>query len=622
MMTRRKRFTWFLIAILGTLLTSALLFLYVKTRDYDPSGYFEKVALLRQIKELDAHWELDAMKSKIGINKSYDPLVAPLPDLRSLRLQLDAIVGHQSSDGNRTQVNASTAFWRAFQQKNTLIEHFKSHNSVLRNSLVFLPTAAADAHERLRQEAGGNPRVVESVGDSVDRVLLATLVYEQAGSDDRAGEIETELGNLAAAIKKGGLPPHVNDYVDIFVAHVQTVLREHKVVNELLNRIAAVPTAARIDDINNLLNQVQQRDSVQAQRDRQYLLIFAAALIGLLLYAAARLIHSHAVINRVNTELQLANDTLEQRVQQRTSELRKAQAELVTAARQAGMAEIATNVLHNVGNVLNSVNVSAGVLSSHVRTSKAQGISKVVQLMNEHAGDLSDFMTRDQKGRMLPDYLQKLAEVVAAEQQSMIEELAQLTKSVDHIKDIVATQQSYAGASTVFEPVQLRDLIEDALRMSAGSLSRHQVNVVKEFAVVPALLLDKHRILQILINLIGNAKHAMDAVLDRQHQMTLRLGMAQDGAVRVQVSDNGEGIPPENLARIFEHGFTTRKSGHGFGLHSCVLAAQEMGGSLTVQSDGVGKGATFTLVLPIRTKAEEEENPHESATEPAHLADR
>jgi len=282
-----------------------------------------------------------------------------------------------------------------------------------------------------------------------------------------------------------------------------------------------------------------------------------------------------------------------------------AQAELLDTARRAGMAEIATNVLHNVGNVLNSVNVSAELVINKVHASKVPGVGKVAQLMNEHAEGLADFFTRDQKGRMLPDYLNKLAEALAAEQQSIIEELAQLTKGIDHIKDIVATQQPYAGTYGVIGPVLVSDLIDDALRLSAAALSRHQVTVVKEFTDIPLLLLDKHRVLQILINLITNAKYAMDGVLDRQHQLTLRLHMVPGHSVQIQVADNGEGIPPENLTSIFEHGFTTRKDGHGFGLHSSALAAHEMGGNLTARSEGLGKGATFTLEVPMKVKEQE-----------------
>lgn len=282
-------------------------------------------------------------------------------------------------------------------------------------------------------------------------------------------------------------------------------------------------------------------------------------------------------------------------------ELRETQADLVTAARQAGMAEIASNVLHNVGNVLNSVNVSADLAMRQVRASKAQGLARAVQLINEHADDLGEFVTRDEKGKLLPGYLNQLVEALQAEQRSILEELEQLTASVNHIKEIVSTQQAYAGASSLVEPVRIGDLIEDALRMNSGALARHQVTVVKELAEVPVLLLDKHRLLLILINLIGNAKHAMADLAEHARKLTLSVAVADTGTLRIDVQDEGEGIAPENLTRIFAHGFTTRKDGHGFGLHSCAVAAMEMGGSLTAHSNGPGKGAVFTLELPCKS---------------------
>lgn len=275
------------------------------------------------------------------------------------------------------------------------------------------------------------------------------------------------------------------------------------------------------------------------------------------------------------------------------------QTELHAKSRQAGMAEIATTVLHNVGNVLNSVNISAELVTSQMRTSKAQGLGRVAQLMNEHVNDLSDFLTKDHKGKMLPDYLLKLAQVVTAEQQGIIEELERLTKGVDHIKTIVAAQQSYAVAVSVVETVPVSELIDDALRMSAGSLARQELTVFKEIADLPLLSLDRHRVLLILVNLISNARQALDGVVDRSPCITFGAFLTDGTILRITMADNGNGIAPEHLTRIFSHGFTTRKDGHGFGLHSCALAAQEMGGSLTVHSDGAGQGATFTLDIPL-----------------------
>jgi PAS domain S-box-containing protein len=275
--------------------------------------------------------------------------------------------------------------------------------------------------------------------------------------------------------------------------------------------------------------------------------------------------------------------------------------QLLETSRQAGMAEIATNVLHNVGNILNSVNVSAALVSSTLRTSRAQGLTRAVQLMDEHAADLGDFLTLDDKGKKLPGYLSRIVQALAQEQQGMVEELERLTRSIDHIKDVVATQQSYAGGSSLIEPVQICDLAEDALRMSGEALTRHRVAVVKEFAQVPVVRLDRARVLQIMVNLISNAKNAMESLVDGSRQITLRVEALAGASLRVSVKDEGEGILAENLTRIFVHGFTTRKGGHGFGLHSSALAARQMGGALTVHSDGAGRGATFTLEIPIDT---------------------
>jgi signal transduction histidine kinase len=279
-----------------------------------------------------------------------------------------------------------------------------------------------------------------------------------------------------------------------------------------------------------------------------------------------------------------------------------AQEALVSTARQAGMAEIANNVLHNIGNVLNSVNVSAALIGSKLRDSKSLGLARAVNLMNEHAADLGAFITLDERGKALRGYLNKLVAALAQEKQGVECELDSLTKSIDHIKEIVATQQSYSGVSSVVEPVKVKELLEDALRMNAGSIAHHDITIVKEFADVPSVLLDKHLMLQVLINLIGNAKHALNGGPQRPHQIKLKLDIAETTdtpRLRIRIEDNGEGIAPENLTRLFAHGFTTRKNGHGFGLHSCALAMKEMKGSITAFSEGLGRGAAFVLELPM-----------------------
>lgn len=286
-------------------------------------------------------------------------------------------------------------------------------------------------------------------------------------------------------------------------------------------------------------------------------------------------------------------------------EQQAAQRQLLENARHAGMAEIATNVLHNVGNVLNSVNVSSELIAGRLRDSEVSGLTRAVKLFEDHAHDLGDYLTSDRRGRMLPAYLQQLAQTLEDERRGIVEELAALTRNVKHIKEIVSTQQAYAGASSVVESVQIRELVEDALRIDTGALLARDVEVLRDFESVPELMLDKHRVLLILVNLIGNARYAMQRVPGGTHKLTLRVSLADEQTLTVAVADTGEGIEAENLTRIFAHGFTTKKDGHGFGLHSCVLAAREMGGTLQAASAGPGQGAVFTLELPLQPKTAE-----------------
>jgi signal transduction histidine kinase len=113
-----------------------------------------------------------------------------------------------------------------------------------------------------------------------------------------------------------------------------------------------------------------------------------------------------------------------------------------------------------------------------------------------------------------------------------------------------------------------------------------------------AAKIDKHKVLQILVNLIRNAKHSFDGVKEDKKQITLGITKTDD-RLQIAITDNGIGIPPENLLRIFNHGFTTKKNGHGFGLHSGALTAKELGGTLTAFSEGTGRGSKFTLEFPI-----------------------
>jgi PAS domain S-box-containing protein len=281
------------------------------------------------------------------------------------------------------------------------------------------------------------------------------------------------------------------------------------------------------------------------------------------------------------------------------AEVERVQKALVDASRQAGMAEVATNVLHNVGNVLNSVNVSASLVAERIKGSKGVRLGDVAKLIEQNAADLPRFFSEDERGRKLPQYLRALATQLGTERDSLLKEVADLRANLDHIREAVTMQQTYAKRCGVLETVAVVDLVEDALRMNTGALTRHHIVLKRDFRDQPGVTVDRHKVLQILVNLIRNAKYACDESGRADKEVVLRIEAVPEGA-RVAVIDNGIGIAPDVMERLFTHGFTTRKSGHGFGLHSASLAAAELGGKLTATSDGAGCGATFWLTLPLQ----------------------
>jgi C4-dicarboxylate-specific signal transduction histidine kinase len=318
--------------------------------------------------------------------------------------------------------------------------------------------------------------------------------------------------------------------------------------------------------------------------------------------------------------IQRAWSELERRVAERTEELastvtalrgqiqerRRAEAQkdelhkqLVQASRRAGMAELAIGVLHNVGNVLNSVNVSANLLLDRLLHSKADGLQRAVGLLQEHQHDLGAFLTTSAQGQKLPRYLEQLASHLIQERGVLVEETRELSKRIDHMKDIVSRQQSHARAVGVTESATLSTVVDEVLHMHATSFSDYDIRVDRRFEWDELFEFDRSRVMQIVMNLIGNAKHA---VRDRESDGgTITVTTTRQGdRVQLRVTDNGIGIGNESLTKIFAHGYTTKQDGHGFGLHHSANAATEMGGRLWAESDGPGKGAEFCLELPIR----------------------
>ncbi len=273
---------------------------------------------------------------------------------------------------------------------------------------------------------------------------------------------------------------------------------------------------------------------------------------------------------------------------------------LMETAHSAGMAEVAANILHNVENALNSINVSAAIVTEKITNSEIGNLAKLAELLSKHNTDIDQFLKNDPQGKHILTYLSEVSRHLTQQQAETIEKLQTVMKNVEHIKDIVQMQQLYTGIEQQQDCVSLPELIENAIEVNSAGLERHNIEVVREYCDIGNILIDKQRALQIFVNLIDNAEYALSKSDIEPKLLKIRTAGNGGTKIRIEVTDNGIGMEPAEIDRIFEQGYTTKPVGHGMGLYSCLTAARDMQGTLTVKSPGRNQGTTFILELPLK----------------------
>ncbi|KTD49106.1 sensor histidine kinase [Legionella rubrilucens] len=303
----------------------------------------------------------------------------------------------------------------------------------------------------------------------------------------------------------------------------------------------------------------------------------------------------------------LSNDEigdLQNHLNNMLQKLNKAKATLIETSRSAGVAEIATSILHNVGNVLNSINTSVALLSENIQLSYVSQLPKLLDVIEDNKNNLDYYINHDERGKLVIPYFKKLIGQLTDEKVKSQEELETLNKNLTHVNQIIAMQQSASRpGSQILERIDIDDLIEEILLLYASRLRKININVERQFNQTPPFVSVKNKIQQILINLIKNAVDSLAISTQKLKRLIIKIELMEEkNRLLICVSDNGSGISKEHLQKIFSFGFTTKQEGHGYGLHNCALLAKELGGQLQADSVGLDQGATFTLILPFEAE--------------------
>jgi two-component system, NtrC family, sensor kinase len=563
-----------LIAILGLLV--------YKTRSVDFDKHNEIITTLRQLKQVDAEWNVDVLKSKTGFNTNYDPVASPLPLVEALENALRDKTADVFGENAALKVLLDQ-YRKVMDEKITMIESFKSQNSILRNSSRFLPVAATEMIEAVRASnlsAGAKAEVEESLNG----VLTNTMTYNLAPD----ATLKETVEQLATGLKAKGakLPEELKERVDVFAAHSATILRQQEIGDKLLTQLAVLPTAKKIDELADAFQKQHEEALTGQQIYRQLLIGFSIFLLALLAFFGWRLMRSYRDLNKSNVQLNKAN-----------MELKESQMALVQSEKMSALGQMVAGIAHEINTPLAYVKGTLSVLAEQFGPLRdlAKHAYQFTQVVHATTPD------KQEVNRQYAHVSRLSAEV---EEHKVMEELGTLLKDglhgIDEISEIVVNLKNFSRLDRAkVSEFSVQDGLESTLMLAKNMLKNH-VQIVKEYGALPKISCSPSQINQVFLNIITNAVHAMPESRKDSAVITLRTTRPSDDMVCVEIQDNGTGIPKDVLPKIFDPFYTTKEigKGTGMGLSISYKIIQEHGGRIEVATEE-GMGTVFSILLPV-----------------------
>jgi two-component system, NtrC family, sensor kinase len=570
---------------LAAALVAGLGFLVMKTRSVDFDTYNEVISTLRQLKQVDAEWNVDVLKSKTGFNASYDPVASPLPLIESLEASLRSTSSQllsQSAQSNLLLPLLET-YRKTMDQKITLIEQFKSQNSILRNSSRFLPVAASEMAQALRT-GSVDAKLLSEMEGTLNAILADTMAYNLVPDTVLKAQIEKNAEFLQQ--KGKSLTADLTDRVDVFSAHVGTILRQQEVGDKVLGQIASLPTAKRIDELTDGYQKEHEALLVGQQRYQQILIGYSVVLLLLLAYLGWTLLKSYRLLNKSNLDLAKTNH-----------ELKESQVYMVQAEKMSALGQMVAGIAHEINTPLAYVKGTLEVLNEQITPVKdlAKGSFDFTQTMLNPNRD--NKIANAQFGAVSALSKEVQEHQIMSEMDTLLKDglhgIEQISEIVQNLKNFSRLDRAKVSEFSVEEGLESTLLL-------AKNLLKNKMTIEREFGQVGKIKCSPSQINQVFLNIITNAVHAMPDDRAEAGVLTLRTAMENKDTVRVEIADNGVGIPADVLPKIFDPFFTTKEigKGTGMGLSISFKIIQEHGGKIVVNTEP-GMGTVFSILLPV-----------------------
>ena len=566
--------------VIAVVLVAILGFLFSQTRNVDFDAHNDIIGNLRQLKQIDAEWNIDVFKSKMGINNNYDPVAQPLPVIR----ELDTGLAQKTVEsGESTELQTMLkSFQDIMAKKIAMIERFKSQNSIYRNSTNFLPTAYDDVIATAKRVGLSAARQAE-LEATVNPVFSETLSYNL--TPDAA--LKEKLMQQVVALRERAeqYPVEVKEAIEVLSAHINTTLKQQDIGASLLNELSALPTAKKIDELSDTYSKSHEKRLLDQQFYRQLLIAYSVFLLALLGYLGWRLLRSYRQLGKVNGALKAAN-----------RELKESQMQLVQSEKMSALGQMVAGIAHEINTPLAYVKGTLDVMKEH--------LSKVHDLANSShlfATSLRDKNT--DKNELNSQYLQVATLSRDVVKNKRFEELDSMLSDGSHgigqISEIVVNLKNFSRLDRAsVANFDVRKGLDSALLL-ARNLLKHRVTVQTEYLDVPDIMCSPSQVNQVFLNIITNAAHAMG----EQGTLILRTERHDEKMIRIEIQDDGGGIPSSVLPKIFDPFFTTKPIGEGtgMGLSISYKIIEAHGGKILVDTEK-GIGTTFSILLPIEQK--------------------